>query len=560
MNQETASVSAGVVFQQKLTSFEKIPHQSKIFLDFLQNSAEIDKFYPEKNTPSVRYAEKVLDNYRTDRRALCDALTRINESVGAGKKTFQNIELLRDADCLTIVTGQQAGLFSGAIYTIYKALSAAKLAANLKKQNIKAVPVFWIAEEDHDFDEIKKTYVLDEQGKLFTAENTPPNRLEDAPIGKIEFDETLNTTLRNLFGVLFGKLPRNGHTFELKNLLSKTYQPGETFSTAFAKFIAAISADYGLIILTPLDAELKKLCAPVFAEAVEKADEIVAALLEKNDELERENYQPQVLVEKDSFPFFYQNENGVRQALRMNPDDGKVKIQKSKKEFEISELAEIARTSPQSLSPNALLRPVIQDYLLPTLTYFGGAAEIAYFAQNSAIYKVLKRPVTPIRHRASLTIIEPKHARTLEKYDLEFADLFAGKEKIESRVVEKFLNSDTARAFETVESGIEEQLKILSESLKTNEATLAANLENRRKKILWHIAALRKKYHRAEILKDETVRRRIENLFTALLPHDALQERTLNVVTFLNLYGENFIEWIYEAIDAAEQRHQLLYL
>ena len=560
MNQEAARVSSNQSFRRKSISFEKIPQQSKLFLDFLKNDSAVNKFYPEKNTPLDQFAEKVLENYRVDRNALCDALTTINQNAGSGAKTFENIELLRDADCLTIVTGQQAGLFSGAIYTIYKALSAVRFAADLRKQNIKAVPVFWIAEEDHDFDEIKKTYILDEEGKLSETENTPENLVENAPVGAIKFDETLKLTLQNLFGVLFGKLPRGGNTFELKNILSKTYQPGETFSTAFAKFVAAIFQDYGLIILSPLDANLKKLCAPIFAEAVEKSSEIVAALLEKNDELERENYQPQVLVEKDSFPFFYQNENGARQALRTNADNGKVKVQKSRNEFETSELAEIARTSPQNLSPNALLRPVVQDYLLPTLTYFGGAAEIAYFAQNSAIYKVLNRPVTPIRHRASLTIIEPKHARTMEKYALDLTDLFAGKEKIESAIVEKFISGEVAHRFDLVEAIIAEQLNMLGESLKSNEITLAANLETRGKKILWHIDALRKKYHRAELLKDETIRRRIETLFVALLPHDALQERTLNVATFLSLYGKNFVEWVYEAIELDEQRHQILYL
>lgn len=560
MNQEAACVSTDEIFRQEKMPFEQIPHQSKIFLDFLKNKENIKDFYPEKNTSSKSFAEKVLENYRTDRQALCDALTRINKRINSSEKTFENIERLREADCLTVVTGQQAGLFSGAIYTIYKALSAVKLAAHLKKQNIKAVPVFWIAEEDHDFDEIKKTYFLDEKGKLSAAENTPKIFIENSPVGLIEIDETIEETVQNLFGKLFGKLPLTEFTYEIKNLLTKNYQAGETFSTAFAKFIAEVFADYGLIILTPLDIELKTLCAPIFAEAVEKSTEIVAALLERNQELAKENYQAQVLVEKDSFPFFFQNETGERQALRTTADDGTIKSQKGKMRFKKSELAEIARTAPQKLSPNALMRPIVQDFLLPTITYFGGAAEIAYFAQNSTIYKILNRPVTPIRHRASMTVVESKHRRTFEKYEFDFENVFAGRDKIEAEIVEKFLNAQTAQRFSNVERIVAEQLNLLSESLKSNEITLAANLENRRKKILWHIAALREKYHRAEILKDETVKRRIETLFAALLPHDALQERAVNVVTFLNSYGTNFIRWIYDAVNSDEQEHQILYL
>jgi len=212
------------------------------------------------------------------------------------------------------------------------------------------------------------------------------------------------------------------------------------------------------------------------------------------------------------------------------------------------------------LSPNALLRPVMQDYLLPTLVYFGGAAEIAYFAQNSAIYEILNRPATPIRHRASFTVVQRKHHRTLEKYELEFAELFAGKDEISARIVEKFISNKTAETFADVEEIINAQLHRLDKSLSEIESTLSENLANRRKKIIWHIAALRKKYHLAEIQKNEIVGRRLENLFVALLPNNALQERTLNVVTFLNLFGTNFIDWIYEAIETDEKGHRILYL
>ncbi len=556
MNQKAARVSTGEIFLQKMIPFERIPHQSRLFLDFLQAPPNLNEFYPEKNAPLEDFAERVLENYKTDRTALGDALTQLNKSLGASQKTLENIELLRESDCLAIVTGQQAGLFSGAIYTIYKAVSAVKLAADLKKNHIKAVPVFWIAEEDHDFEEVKKTFVLDKKGKLAESNNAPPERIENAPVGLTRLDETINETVE----ALFEKFSHTEFTDEIKILLSESYEPGETFSTSFAKFLTKIFADYGLIILMPLDSELKKLCAPIYAEAVEKSDEIIAALLERNAELKKSDYQPQVLVEKDSFPFFYQNESGVRQALRKNLDNGKVKIHKSKTEFTVDELAAIARTSSSSLSPNALLRPVVQDYLLPTLVYFGGAAEIAYFAQNSAIYKVLKRPITPISHRASLTIIEPKDARTLGKYDLSFTDLFDGKDALQSNVVERFLNEKTARVFEEVEAGINSQLMLLAANLDAKEPTLAANLANRRKKILWHIAALRGKYHRAEMSKNEVAANRLENLFAALLPHDALQERTLNVVTFLNSYGTNFIEWVYDAIESGEQDHRILFL
>ena len=556
MNQESACLSEVNLLRQETISFSEIPHQSRLFLDFQADSPNLNEFYPEKRTDLSDFAEKVLVNYKTDRRELCDVLEESNKSFGAGEKTFENIKFLREKDCVTIVTGQQAGLFSGELYTIYKALSAVKLAEVLRRQNIKAVPVFWIAEEDHDFDEVKKTFVLDRQGKLAKFENTPEKHIENSPVGLVELDDTIEKTIEDLFE----SLSHTEFSDETRRILSETYKSGETYSTAFAKFLAEIFSSYGLIFLSPLNENFKKLCAPIFTEAVEKSEEINLALLEKNKELEMKNYQAQVLVAENSFPFFFQDESGKRRALRREVENSKFKIQNSKREFDKTELIEIARNTPQNLSPNALLRPVMQDYLLPTLVYFGGAAEIAYFAQNSAIYEILNRPATPIRHRASFTVVQRKHHRTLEKYELEFAELFAGKDEISARIVEKFISNKTAETFADVEEIINAQLHRLDKSLSEIESTLSENLANRRKKIIWHIAALRKKYHLAEIQKNEIVGRRLENLFVALLPNNALQERTLNVVTFLNLFGTNFIDWIYEAIETDEKGHQILYL
>ncbi len=565
MSQKSARTFPENSLKVESISFAEIPHQSKLFLDFQTDSSETARFYPEKQTDLKDFAAKVLANYKIDRNALCDALTEINKSFGVGQKTLENIELLREKDCLAIVTGQQAGLFSGALYTIYKALSAVKMCEDLRSQNIKAVPVFWIAEEDHDFAEVKKTYVLSASsatkseppavaGGLSVVENTPQNYTENSPVGFVKLDETIDETIKNL------NFPHTEFTANVEKILREIYKSGESFSTAFAKFLAQIFADYGLIFLSPLDKKLKKLSAPIFSQAIENAEKIASALLRKNAELAEKNYAPQVLVEENFFPFFYQNENSERQAMRRDLQSGRVKIQKSKTEFELTELKEIAKNSPQNLSPNALMRPVVQDFLLPTLTYFGGGAEIAYFAQNTVIYEILNRPQTPIRHRASFTIVEPKNRRTLSKYELKFTDLFDGKEKIEAQITEKFLNCETAKIFAEAEEIINAQLNRLDQNLSVSEPTLADNLANRRKKILWHIGALRKKYHRAEILKNETVNRRLETLFTGVLPHNALQERTLNVLTFLNLYGENFINWIYEAIDLDDKGHQIIYL
>ncbi|MGI9036474.1 MAG: bacillithiol biosynthesis cysteine-adding enzyme BshC [Pyrinomonadaceae bacterium] len=533
-------------------SYEKLPNQSRLFLDFQADAPNIRKFYPEKL--SENFIKTVLANYKTDRNALCDALEDLNKNFGASEKTLENINLLRETDGAAVVTGQQAGLFSGALYTIYKALSAIRLAQDLRRQNVKAAPIFWIAEEDHDFDEVKKTFVVNSAGNLAEIENTPRAFEKNSPVGFVQLDETIKDTRAKLFDAL----RQSEFTEELKNLLRETYNARETFSAAFAKFLTKIFGKYGLIILSPLDEKLKKLSAPIFSEAVKKSDEIRAALLDRTKRLEADGFHAQVLVERDFFPFFL-IEGKSRFALKKN-ENGKYQAKGTKREFSLENLIKIAENEPQKLSPNALMRPVAQDFLLPTITYFGGAAEIAYFAQNAEIYRVLNRPATPVKHRASLTIVEPKNRRTLEKYHLKFSDLFAGYEEISARVVNEFLAGGAALKFSETAETINAQLNRLDKSLSEIEPTLSANLNMRRRKILYHVGALEKKFQLSELRKNDDARRRLEFLFASLLPRRALQERTLNVVYFLSLYGENFIDWIYDAVSTEEKEHQIMYL
>ncbi len=569
VNHETAGhcVAIQTSFEIKNLPFSEIPHQSNLFIEYQQNPLSLKKFYPsivESPTQIPQKISEVLENYQTDRELLCNALETTNKSFGAGEKTLENIELLRKPDCVTVVTGQQAGLFSGALYTIYKAFSAIKLAECLRGKGHQAVPVFWIAEEDHDFAEVKKTFVLGDKSEpaavagglsLIEIENTPRDYTENLPVGAVKLDETIHETI----GELLKSLKQTEFSGQLKALLEESYKPGETYSTSFAKLLTKIFSKYGLIILSPLDKNLKSLSAPVFAAAVKKADAIREKLLARNEALKAANYHAQVLVEEDFFPFFLIDENGKRLALKKNKN-GKIAAKDSKREFELDELIEIAENSPEKLSPNALMRPVVQDFLLPTVCYFGGAAEIAYFAQNSVIYEVLQRPVTPILHRQSLTIVEAKHARTLKKYDLEIKDLFGGLENVLPEIVEKHLNRETAQIFAEASEIIDSQLDRLDQSLSQIEPTLAKNLATRRRKILYHLGALRTKFHHAQIRRDATLQRQIENAFSALLPHNALQERTLNVATFLNAHGLYFIDWIYEAIDLDDKAHRLIYL
>jgi bacillithiol synthase len=547
-----------VVLHTESLSFTEIPHQSKLFTDYQKNPLELRKYYPlavESHTEISKHIPNILASYKADRKALCDVLEEANRSNGASEKTLANIELLRDEDCVAVVSGQQAGLLTGPLYTIYKALSAVKMSECLTGRGIKAVPVFWIATEDHDFEEVSKIEVVDSNGELISIKNEPKRCYENLPVGYVKLDESIKSTVDELFN----SMPHTEFTDELRENIEKTWVSGVDYGDAFARLLTKFLGKFGLIVLCPLDVRLKRLATPIYVDAIKKSDEIVSALREKSAELETDGYHAQVLVGEDYFPLFWQAKDRTRHALKKS-ETGTFKTKDIEREFTLEELADLAAVEPERFSPSVVLRSVVQDYLLPTVCYFGGAAEIAYFAQSSEVYRILGRPVTPILHRQSFTVVESKHAKTLNKYGLELKDLFDGIDVLQPKIVEKFLNAEMTQIFVDAEQNIEKELERLDKNLSLLDPTLADNLANRRRKIIYHIANLRSKFHIAQMKKDEVIHRQIEAAFASLFPNKGLQERTLNIGSFVNRHGVYFIDWIYQAIDLDDKDHRIIYL
>lgn len=556
---ETACFSKSDCRIEKI-SFADIPHQSKLFTDFLYQPEKVAAFYPSNQKNYRERVGEVLQNYQTDRAQLCDALERINKNFYCSAATLENIALLRDKSCVAIVTGQQAGLFSGSLYTIYKALSTIKVAEQLRAEGIKVVPVFWIAGEDHDFAEVAETFVLDKRKRLASVGVSKMMHSENLPVGKVYLGAEIEETVEKLFNLL----PETETAGELRKEIENFYRTGEKFSDAFARLIAKLFGEYGLILLDPLDAKLKKLCSPIYSRAIEKSCQLNKALRERSEKLAAEGYHAQVLIEKDAFPLFYTDDEGRRLSLKIEHGaDGSLRVRGRKAkniDFKVEEMAQFALECPSCLSPNATFRSVVQDFLLPTLCYFGGAAEVAYMAQVNEVYRLLDRPITPIYHRASVTIVEPNAAKNLARYELQLPDLFVKKEKLEADLIEKFLNNEAAAQLTAAETEIGRQLEIVSAALAPIDSTLQEALQKRRGKMLYHLESLRRKFHRAELRRNETFARRFAEIYDALQPHGALQERTLNITSLLARHGFFLIEWLYKNVQAESKEHQILYL
>jgi bacillithiol biosynthesis cysteine-adding enzyme BshC len=316
---------------------------------------------------------------------------------------------------------------------------------------------------------------------------------------------------------------------------------------------------YGLIFLDPLDPELKKLAAPLYAEAAQRASEIAAAIEKRSSDLESAGYHAQVLATSNSFPLFLHDEQGARHAVG-RIENGKYKTKDIEQEYTAEELAALALEKPERFSPNVTLRAVVQDYLLPTIAYYGGAAEIAYFAQTAEVYRVLDRPATPILPRSSLTMIERHTGRVLERYNLTLKDFFEGLEPVIKRVVEEVLGADTAKLFAKTETNVNHELDRLREDLESIDPTLAGALETGRKKINYQLEGLRTRFVRAQMARDEAAHRQLQRAADQLYPNKDLQERHINITSLLARHGTYVIEWIFNAINLGSSEHQIVKL
>ena len=290
-----------------------------------------------------------------------------------------------------------------------------------------------------------------------------------------------------------------------------------------------------------------------------QAQEIAVAIVQRSRELEEAGYHAQVTPSEDSFPLFLHDENGARRALTRNAK-GRYRVKGDGQEYAGEELADWAERDPARFSPNVTLRAVVQDFLFPTIAYYGGSAEIAYFAQTSEVYRILNRPVTPILPRTSLTFVEKHTWRSLDRYGIRLQDFFAGPDHVVAKVVAEYLGKETAAAFEHTTETFNQELDGLQEQLKRVDPTLAEALEKGRRKINYQIDGLRTRFNRAQIARDEAVQRQLQHAADLLFPDKTLQERRINITSFIARHGRYFVDWIFDAIDLETKDHEIVYL
>lgn len=523
----------------------ELPHTTRLFADLAYHFDRVSGFY--------HHAPFVMESYRAaaeriqmeagHRAALVEALAAENRDAGAAAQN--QLDKLAQSGTLVVASGQQVGLYTGPVFTIYKALSAARLARELSDQGLRAVPVFWLATEDHDLEEINHVWVFDAANRPVRLEAQAHAAIHE-PVGGVRLAESGAQALREaLSGLPFGD--------EISKLATEAYAEGATFASGFKSLLKKLLEPYGVLLLDPLSPAIRRLAAPLVRQAIQHAPDLTASLLQRGRELESCGYHIQVHVEEKTSLFFLMDQ-GRRTPLRRSGD---TYAANGTSHTTADLLARIDR-SPEDFSPNALLRPVVQDFLLPTVAYIGGPAELAYLAQSEVIYRRLLGRMPVAQPRACFTLLDGRAAKLMKRYGLKLSDVLQGAAAVELRIAETLIPGPLHRAFAEGQTGIGSALDTVQAQLAGFDRTLVAALEKSRSKMQYQFSKIQAKAGRESLRRAERAREEAAYLLHLIYPEKTLQERLYSVLPFLARHGLDLLDRLHESVRFDCPDHQVL--
>ncbi len=512
---------------------------SRLFCDYIEKSEQTIPFY--NGYHSYEVLREVVSGYRFqgDRKAAAEILAGFNASFSLDAKARENLTALADDDTVTITTGQQVNLVGGPLYTVFKTLSVIQLAKVLSRDTGRnVVPVFWLADEDHDYDEIAVATLPGKKKPLKVT--LPCDDCARHAAGSLQVDDKRFETFRK---EVYELLPDTDFHHELTKLLNDCYRVGNSFRDAFGQMLAHLFSGHGLIFAGSNFPEAKKLTTGKIRTAIVKADAVKEELTKQSEQIAA-NYHQQAHV-SDSLLFWHDDTHG---RVRLKHDDG-VWSREPNVTLTTDELLEKLQAEPERFSPNVYLRPVIQDALLPNAAYVGGPAEIAYYGQMKGLYRLFEQEMPFLAARLSATLVEPSVYRLLKDLPYEYSDYVRRFEDLEQHYLRNYGDPELDAHFEKWKQEVEELTRQKTTEIGIEDPGLKKHSQAITKEHIKAIDKLRKKVVNAVRQKEEVQINRLKKVKSALFPDDRLQEREISFIYFMNKYGPDIWNQILEQLD-----------
>ncbi|MBN9652747.1 bacillithiol biosynthesis cysteine-adding enzyme BshC [Halobacillus sp. GSS1] len=540
----------------RIEPIELAPKQT-LFRDYKNDYERIaDRFnHPpfEESTWERRLSE--LRNQTYQRTELSNVLNHMNRRWEAPEETFDNIEKIKDEESVVVIAGQQAGLLTGPLYSVHKIISVLQLAKEKERDLGKPViPVFWIAGEDHDFDEIH--HIMMKQGsgmEKVTIDHTPETK---ASVSEITIDQQkASAWLKDVFAMV----KETEHTQDFYKEMERLLKESDTYSDFFAKVVYQLFPDEGLVLIDAHAPEVRRMETSYFTTMIEKNREIasgVYAILQKN---RQEGYETLLDSEMGDAHLFYSFEG--ERVLLVRDEEGYYRGKNNEVVLSEEELLKIAEETPELLSNNVVTRPLMQEALFPVLAFIGGPGEINYWSVLKPAFEAAGLCMPPVLPRLSFTMIDRKTGQQLEKFQIP-AD-----EAIRSGVREKKMNwiaSQSTPQIHHLTEQVKKEIDTVHAPLREKSAALGADLgqlaEKNLEYILENIDFLEKRLHKSMESQHQHEMDQFENMEWTLHPGGGLQERMWSIVPWVNNYGETVFQQMNRHHLSFRNDHYVVYL
>jgi len=530
-----------------------LPRLPRLVHDYFYAYGKVEEFYSgdfRDVAAFERQTERAIAR-PLPRKSLAEVLTEQNQSYGCGPRTLGHIQKIAQDQACAVVTGQQVGLFSGPLYTIYKALTAVKLAEHLNRRGLGCfVPVFWLASDDHDLAEIDHIVLLDKNYQLTDVRCQMPSSEAKIPASHVVLPPDITDCLRQL-----EDFTRDSEfKADIIEHLADAYRPGRSLVEAFARWMTRLFASSGLIFMDAAHPSFRALGKEVFYREIAEESPSTQAALATSEKLRLAGYDEQIHLHDRILNIFYAEQG--RRTIQRNATGFEIKD--PPQAFQKEELLALATEKPFLFSPNVLLRPLYQDALLPTVAYIGGPGEIAYFAQMKGVYDRFRLPMPVIYPRKTVTIVEKKIDHILKKYDLKIPDIWSKADYLIHEVAKDTIPESMDVALRLALSHLDQDFESLTREIAAFEPTLknSAGLAQGRMHQQWSF--LEKKILQAAKKRNEIAVQQLRQALDNLYPNRNLQERVFNIVPYLIKYGAAFMDKLDQAVEIDEHDHQIM--
>jgi bacillithiol biosynthesis cysteine-adding enzyme BshC len=519
----------------------RFPWIKRLAADYAYDYGRLAEFFAGDPASPAAWRDAIgrAQRHARERGRIADILEAQQRRRQAPAEAMASTSLLRQSDTVAIVTGQQAGLFGGPLFTLLKALTALRLAQRVRDEHgVPAVAVFWIDAEDHDWDEVRSCGLLDSELAFRTVSLGSPAGAHEGPVARVRLDESVAAAIREAEVTL----PPTEFSDATLAALRRAYQPGTGMADAFGTWLESMLGSRGLIVFDAADAAAKPLVADVFARELEHAGESSRLAIEAGTALASRGYHAQSVPGAESASLFYLNRQ--REPIRRAADGFTVGDRAVPRDA----LIEDARQHPERFSPNVLLRPLVQDTLFPTVCYVAGPSELAYLAQLGEVYEAFGIPMPLMYSRATATIVDANTMRFLTRHDFPLESLHAQDEAALNQLLEAQLPERIDTLMQEAGAAIEDRLGELASAITVLDATLEGATRSTLSRMQDDLKKLHGKIIQAAKRKNETLRRQYHHAQAQAFPAGHPQERQVGCLYFLNKYGPTVIDRLEETL------------